>query len=232
MSGFFLGRTDFIVLTPTFCIFDSIERRCVIHDSFKTIRESCTFELKEKGSRFIAQASPVADKAEAEDIIRIVSKKYHDATHNCFAYIVGVDVNEKSRFNDDGEPSGTAGKPILQAIQGQSLTNVLVIVTRYFGGTKLGVGGLIRAYGGAAAQVLSAASVKTCYITDDLRVACSYHDLKTVLNAVQKYNGKIVNSDYGSAVQLELQIILSRSKHFVSYVVEQTAGRVTPIFSK
>ncbi len=204
----------------------------MIHDSFQTIREPCTFEMKEKGSRFIAQAEPVSAKEEAENIVGLASKKYHDATHNCFAYVVGIDADELFRFNDDGEPAGTAGKPILQAIQGQSLTNVLVVVTRYFGGTKLGVGGLIRAYGGAAAQVLSKAGTKTHYITDDVHVECTYHDLKTVMNAVQKYNGIIINSDYGGAVQLDVHIRISRTQQFIASVIEQTAGRVTPILSK
>lgn len=204
----------------------------MIRDSFKTIREPCATELKKKGSRFIAQANPIADKAEADDIIERACKKYHDATHNCFAFVLGVDADEVSRFNDDGEPSGTAGKPILQAIQGQELTNVLVVVTRYFGGTKLGVGGLIRAYGGAAAQTLAKANIETRYITDVVHLECTYHDLKTVTNAAKKFNGKIINSNYGGAVRLELQIVISRTQQFISSVIEQTAGRVVPIISE
>ncbi len=199
----------------------------MIDDSYKTLIAPAIVELKEKGSRFIAQAAPAADKEEAENIIAHISKKYHDATHNCFAYRIGPGA-EISRYNDDGEPSGTAGKPILQAIIGRGVTNVVVVVTRYFGGTKLGTGGLIRAYGGVAAQALADARIETRYLKKTIQLGCSYSDINVVMKAVEKFDGDIRNSEYGATVEMLLQVRVVKTEPFVQFVIDQTAGRVTP----
>jgi uncharacterized YigZ family protein len=201
----------------------------VINDFYKTVVAKSTAELKEKGSRFIAFASPATDSIEAEAIVTLLAKKYHDATHKCFAYFVGVGPDAHSRYNDDGEPSGTAGKPILQAIIGLELTNVVVIVTRYFGGTKLGTGGLLRAYGGVASQALAAASIETRFLYDIVQLECSYHDLNVILNTVQKLEAIVKSSNYGGTVELQVKVRLSRSKQFIEIVIDHTAGRVTPL---
>ena len=126
-------------------------------DTYLTIGGYARAEIKIKGSRFIAEAMPVARVEAAEKEIAAVCKREFNATHHCTAYRIGPN-GDVFRYNDDGEPSGTAGIPILRQIDGRSLTDTLVVVTRYFGGTKLGTGGLIRAYGDAARQVLETAS--------------------------------------------------------------------------
>ena len=201
----------------------------MIDEYFKTLAAPTAAELKEKGSRFRAQAAPVADKEKAEDILMQIAKKYHDASHHCFAFQVGIGDKSESRFSDDGEPSGTAGKPILQAINGLGLTNVIIVVTRYFGGTKLGTGGLIRAYGGVAALALNAATILTHFLQDTLKLECDYHDLKAILNIVQKFGGTIKSSDYGGTVRLKVEIRIGRTTQFISTVVDITAGRVVPL---
>ncbi len=197
-------------------------------DHYKSLAGPSSSEFKEKGSRFIAYACPVDRLEEAEKAIERLRKKYHDATHNCFAYRLGFDMREIFRFSDDGEPSGTAGKPILQAITSLELTNVLVLVTRYYGGTKLGTGGLIRAYGSVAAQALQNAKIVTHYLTDVLQLQCSYHDLSTVMNLLHKVDGVVQSSDYGSAVALQVEVKIGQTKQFISNIIDHTAGRVTP----
>ena len=114
-------------------------------EKYQTVYQGASAEIVEKKSRFIAEVFPVSSEEEAAEILEEVKKQYWDARHHCWAYVIG-DTQAAERCSDDGEPSGTAGKPILEVIRGQKLSNVLVVVTRYFGGTLLGTGGLVRAY--------------------------------------------------------------------------------------
>jgi uncharacterized YigZ family protein len=118
-------------------------------DTYRTLKEGASATLKVDGSRFLAEAVPVASRDEAEERIAAVRKREHRATHHCTAYRLGPEGDD-FRYDDDGEPSGTAGQPILRRIHARDLTNTLVVVTRYFGGTELGTGGLMQAYGDAA----------------------------------------------------------------------------------
>ena len=126
--------------------------------AYKTIATSETVEIIEKKSKFIAHVFPVQTQEEAEGHIQKLKKQYWDAAHNCYAYQLG-EKSEIQRFSDDGEPQGTAGKPILEVLKGENLTNVLVVVTRYFGGTLLGTGGLVRAYGRTAKEGVIKANI-------------------------------------------------------------------------
>ena len=139
-----------------------------------------------KGSKFIGALFPVNNASHAAEILEQVRKKYHDATHNCYAWRVYPGVEKAS---DDGEPSGSAGRPILQVISGAKLENVLVIVTRYFGGTKLGVGGLVRAYGDAARSVVESAPVKVLVSVTRLTLAVSYDEVSRVYHTVDRTPG-------------------------------------------
>jgi uncharacterized YigZ family protein len=204
------------------------ERHVLIVDSYKTIRAATVFEMKVKGSRFICHAQPVASRDAAENLVAARSRQYYDATHNCFAYRLFLGQDEISRFSDDGEPSGTAGKPILQAIVGQNVTNIAVVVTRYFGGVKLGTGGLIRAYGGVTLQTLQRAAFKTVYMTHDVQLTSSYHHLNTVMAAIEKFSGKMIQSDYAESIQLKIQLRQSYSQDFIQYVIDCTSGQVEP----
>jgi uncharacterized YigZ family protein len=128
-------------------------------DNYFTIAASAQTEIKIERSRFIGTALPVSSKTVAEEEYHLFQKKYYDATHNCFSYVVGKGLDVVFRFSDDGEPSGTAGKQIYETIQSRKLTDILIVVTRYFGGVKLGTGGLGRAYREAANAALDQATV-------------------------------------------------------------------------
>ncbi len=130
--------------------------------SLKIVTEGGTGEVIEKKSRFIASIFPIQTEEEALTYLSQVRKKYYDARHNCFAYVVG-EKNETERCSDDGEPSGTAGRPMMDVLTGQGLHNVLVVVTRYFGGTLLGTGGLVRAYSAAVK-----AGLENCVIQEKI----------------------------------------------------------------
>lgn len=129
-------------------------------DKYITVRGSGTDELVEKKSRFIANVSPVFSEEEAISFIEGIKKRYWDARHSCYAYSIGTGSNPLYRYSDDGEPGGTAGMPMLDVIRGRDIRNAIVVVTRYFGGTLLGTGGLVRAYSGAARLGLKAAGLK------------------------------------------------------------------------
>ncbi len=131
-----------------------------MNQSYNVIYEGGSGEIVEKKSRFIAHVFPVHSEEEASEYIEQIRKKYWDARHNCHAFVIGPN-NETSRCSDDGEPSGTAGRPILEVLQGRGIHDALVIVTRYFGGTLLGTGGLVRAYSQAAQAGLQASSIMT-----------------------------------------------------------------------
>jgi len=142
-----------------------------VSEPIRTLAAEATFELEEKRSRFLVRAMPVASPEEA--LARLAQLSDPDATHNCWAYRIGAQY----RFSDDGEPGGTAGRPILAAIEGQGMDRVLVVVTRYFGGIKLGAGGLVRAYGGAAASCLRAAPAVERWPAVQLRLVVSFADV-------------------------------------------------------
>ena len=195
-------------------------------DAFKTIAKLTLSETKVKGSRFITRGKPVSTREEAGEFISQIKKKHFDATHNCFAYRIGLGKDEITRFNDDGEPSGTAGKPILQAITTRDLTNVCVVVTRYFGGTKLGTGGLIRAYGGAASSVLEMAEIEVKYLTVVLKIYYDYEFSNLVLSELEKFKAKILKQEYGQNIQLEILIRKSFAAQFVEQLTNQSSGKV------
>lgn len=127
-------------------------------ERYKTIKSESEALIIEKKSKFIATVQKVSSQEEADNKLQLLRKKYYDATHNCFAYQIG-ERNEIQRFSDDGEPQGTAGKPILDVLKGEDIKNTLICVTRYFGGTLLGTGGLVRAYGKAAKEGILAAGL-------------------------------------------------------------------------
>ncbi len=145
-------------------------------------------EIKEKGSRFISYLYPAATKEEAETIIQKLRKGYHDATHVCFAYRLGEGEEHYLRYNDDGEPSGTAGIPIYNEIKSKGYLNVLTAVIRYFGGTKLGTGGLVRAYGGSAAKVIGISEEVTVYIKKEISVSFPYDLTGAMMRIINRYS--------------------------------------------
>lgn len=200
-------------------------------DEYRTIASRQRIETKVRGSRFIATALPVSTKSDAETFLESIRKEFRDATHNCFAYRIGWD-DKQFRCNDDGEPSGSAGKPILAAIDKQNLTNILVVVTRYFGGTKLGVGGLVRAYGDAAELALSRTEIAINHIQQIVEAVFPHSQISNVMHVVSKMNARIVETDYDEDVHAALAIRLSKVEDLKASLIEQTAGNVTLKFSR
>ncbi|MBP1656213.1 MAG: hypothetical protein H6Q31_814 [Bacteroidetes bacterium] len=174
-------------------------------DTYTTIEHRCRCETKVQGSRFIADVFPVGERVQAEEALEDIRKTLHDATHHCYAYRIGK-KGEMYRLHDDGEPGGTAGRPILAAIDRHGLTDVLVIVTRYFGGTKLGVGGLARAYGDAAEQALREAGERICYLTEPCTVRFAHAHTAAVMRIVSQLHARIVETKYDEQVLMTLEI--------------------------
>jgi len=195
-------------------------------DKYRTIQSRASAEFKEKGSKFISQIFPVQSREKAEEIVSSVKKDYHDATHNCSAFRVGIGDDAVYHYDDDGEPSGTAGQPIYQAIVGADLTDVLIVVTRYFGGTKLGTGGLIRAYGAAANRAIEDAKVITKYLAETLTIHTTYDDISQVMRVLDEVDGKILRQDYGEGIVLKVAVRKSLAPQFTRKLTDLTAGRI------
>lgn len=164
-------------------------------DSFKTISGTSEACYKVKGSRFLSFAHPIQNAEEVKVLLDTYKKKYHDARHVCFAYSLGIN-HLNTRSFDDGEPSGTAGRPILGQILSHQLTNVLVVVVRYFGGVLLGTGGLQSAYKQASSDVLDIAKVVEETIQASIRISVDFVYLDQVMKLVKKFQAKIVNQEF------------------------------------
>ena len=182
-------------------------------------------EFKVKGSSFIADIIPVSNKYETDAALQRIRKEFYDATHHCFAYRMGP-TGSLLRAADDGEPSGTAGKPILLILTSAKLTDTLLIVTRYYGGTKLGTGGLARAYAESAQQAVSLAKIKTVYLMQELTLTFSYDDSSHVERMLSQYEAIKGDSIYLDSVNMKVQLRKSRVKPFVEQIVESLHGRV------
>ena len=194
-------------------------------DEYTTLRARARASLTVRGSRFLAEAVPVREKEECDEVVRVLRKEYFDATHHCFAYRLGPE-GMQFRTNDDGEPAGTAGKPILAAIDGAELAGVIVVVTRYFGGTKLGAGGLARAYREAAGLALGAGERLTRYLCDVFPVSFPHACVGPVMRAVTASGGRIASSQYGVEVAMEIEIRRSRADGLRTALLEGTSGAV------
>ena len=175
---------------------------------------------KEKGSRFIARVFQVDTEGEAKSVIAQMKNEYHDARHHCYAYRVNPE-NTLFKSSDDGEPSGTAGKPILNQIYSNELFNVLIVVIRYFGGTKLGVSGLIRAYKTAASDALLNAEIVHVTLTRTLRLHFNYPLMNSVMRIVKEENLKVIHKDFALDCRLEIEVGRSRKEK-----VEQRFNRI------
>ncbi len=192
-------------------------------DYYFTVNKKARSEIKIKGSKFIASVTNVSTKEAAEDFIRQISAEFHDATHNCFAYRIGESGLE-FRYSDDGEPSGSAGKPILFSLNKFSVSDTAVVVTRYYGGTKLGVGGLARAYSDAANEALEQAGKKKLHITVPVQVFCTYEDISSVKKLIDEY-AFTFDENYAAAVEFIAKIPASKVEEFRDKVTQATAAR-------
>ncbi|MQY78722.1 MAG: YigZ family protein, partial [Bacteroidetes bacterium] len=169
---------------------------------------------KDRGSRFLAFAYPVSSEEEIKRILHTLKKKYHDARHLCYAYRLGTE-KEIYRTNDDGEPSNSAGKPILDQIMAYDLMNVLIVVVRYFGGTLLGVGGLINAYRSAAMDALANARVLTKTINDIYELQFGYPSMNDVKKVIKEEKLTQVEQKFDSTCSITISVRKSRSKNVI-----------------
>ncbi len=189
-----------------------------------TVREEGCAEISVKHSKFLAFCAKVADEEEAETFLKNVRKRFTDATHAPYAYLIG-EHNEKSRSSDDGEPSGTSGVPILEAIKNIGLTYTIVVVVRYFGGIKLGTGGLARAYGDAAFAALQAAGKSVFERCIIFSISCDYSLISTLQNQVYAYQGIIQNADYSNGAVFYITIPFEKKDNFLSGLADATSGK-------
>lgn len=174
-------------------------------DTFRTIKDISKSIFTEKRSKFLAFAIPVESVEQVKEIVEAYQKEYYDARHVCYAYMLGAERQE-FRANDNGEPSGTAGKPILGQINSNELTNILVIVVRYFGGIKLGTSGLIVAYRQAAADAIAEAEVIEKTVDEDISFMFEYPFLNDVMRIVKEESPQIISQGYDSDCTMTLRI--------------------------
>ena len=177
-----------------------------------------------KRSRFIACGAPVSTAEEAMHVVNRVRAEYPDAGHHCFAWRLGAG-DAGFRVSDDGEPGGTAGSPILNHIDGAGLRNVVIVVVRYFGGTKLGKGGLIRAYGGTAGALIRDAQIIEVEETSPLHIRCTYGDQGAVQSVLRQHGLAVSDSAYGDAVDLTVHAPIEEGERIELALREATSGR-------
>ena len=191
---------------------------------YKTVYKGGEGEITEKKSRFIATVVPVHTEEEALKFIEAMKKKYWNATHNCFAYVIG-EHDELQRCSDDGEPGGTAGKPMLDVLTGEEIHNAAIVVTRYFGGTLLGTGGLVRAYSSAAKQGLASSVIITKIPGVKLRLATDYAGLGKIQYIFGQRGIKILDSIYTDKVEIAALVPLDVLEAVKAEVREGTNGQ-------
>jgi uncharacterized YigZ family protein len=194
-------------------------------EQYKTIRQPVTVELSIKKSRFMGMCFPVNSQDQAEGFIRDVQKDHYKATHNTYAYVLEPD-GSVFKYSDDGEPSSTAGRPIYDAILGMGMTNVLVMVTRYFGGIKLGTGGLARAYGQSAKDALEAAEVVDMHRYRRLVMNADYGLVGSLQHFFEKFDHQVSNIDYLEDVTFHVDVAVGEVDAFITGLTELTNGQV------
>lgn len=192
-------------------------------ESFFTIVNPASASYKEKGSKFIAFAHPVTDSEQIKTVLDILKKQYFDASHHCYAWVLGPEKKQFRAF-DDGEPNHSAGDPILGQIKSRNLTNVLVVVVRYFGGTKLGVSGLISAYRFAAAEALNQTQVIEKFLMERVTLNFSYTDTSRVMSLLDEFNAQIIGQAFTDSCQVIFEL---RSKQVQPFLAKLEVLKAT-----
>lgn len=185
----------------------------------KTIAKAVESEINVKKSQFICHLFPTKTKKESKEIIIKVNEKYSDATHNCTAYI----VSDGEGFDDDGEPGGTAGKPMINVLRKNDLHNVTAVVTRYFGGVKLGAGGLVRAYSKSVLEAINEAEILEVELYDVYTLIFEYSEIKTVDGEVRTNNLEVVNKDYSDKVSYD---VVSKDFRDIEKIFEKYSNKI------
>ncbi len=191
---------------------------------YKTVGRHGRAEIVEKKSRFIANVKPIRTEEEALQYINELKAKYWDARHNVYAYIIGN--NNIQRYSDDGEPSGTAGIPTLEVLKKEGVQDVVIIVTRYFGGTLLGAGGLVRAYSKSAKEGLVEAGIVNMRLVETIKVVSDYHLFGKVQNETLGQGHIIKEIKYEELVIIYINVDVQKSNEFIKYLTNQTNARV------
>jgi len=188
-------------------------------DEYKTIEKTAQGSFRDRGSKFLSFAIPASSEQEVKQQLDALRKQYYDATHHCYAYVLGFDKSAY-RVNDDGEPSGTAGRPIYGQLLSADLTNTLIVVVRYYGGTNLGVPGLIHAYKTAANEAITNATILTRIVKETYEIDYPYEAMNDVMKIIKDETLEVINNEFGMKCVIRLAIRHSE------------AGRVTGKFSK
>ena len=199
----------------------------ILSETIKRIRKEACIEFTEKRSDFIAFATVVTSEAEALRIIKKKKKEYYDAKHNVYAYVIGKDI---ARYSDDKEPQGTAGMPVLNAIKMAGITDVLVVVTRYFGGILLGAGGLVRAYSTAASLALNAAGEKILEPYKSYITKVFYNDYGLMLQELASVNAIVDDTIFSDEINIRYSVREEIADDFEKRVSDVFAGRMKPKF--
>jgi uncharacterized YigZ family protein len=193
-------------------------------DTYRTIAGSSQGMYKEKGSKFIARAYPVYTEEDVKEKLRALRKEFHDARHHCYAYCFGPE-RSVYRVNDDGEPSGTAGKPIFGQIQSKDITNVLIVVVRYFGGIKLGVPGLINAYRSAARDAIENNTIRTKTVNEEYVVSFEYPVINDIMKTLKEESATILEQDF-SDTDCRLRFHVPRAS---AHILREKFGKIRPV---
>ncbi|MGB1204854.1 MAG: IMPACT family protein [Chitinophagales bacterium] len=197
--------------------------------SYKTVKEAVTSEYREKGSKFLGYAQAVIDLEEAKFFVDEIKEMHPKATHHCYAYRLGFEKDKNYRANDDGEPSGTAGRPILGQIDSHGLTNVMVIVVRYYGGTKLGVPGLIRSYKTTAKEALANAEIVEHILKNKYLLRFEYPLMNEVMRKVKRNKVKILNQGYTDKCEMNISMAKQGSEAIISDLQKLRMLEIKPL---
>ncbi len=196
-------------------------------EKIKRLRNTSEIEFIERKSVFIGYSTTVKNEEEALNVIKERKKKFADATHNVYAYIIGDGTI--ARYSDDGEPQGTSGMPTLNAIRMSGITDVCVVITRYFGGILLGAGGLVRAYSTAASMALEAGGISIYEKYIEYEIVCSYSDYNKIQSLLSAYNVIIDNADFGSDVTIKFAVAEDKDEKLKLNITESFAAKLVPI---
>lgn len=192
-------------------------------EKYITVSQYASDEICEKKSRFIAYMTHIETKEEAEEFISSIKKKHYDARHNVYAYILS---SGEKKYSDDGEPSKTGGFPVLEMLEKENITDVVCVVTRYFGGTLLGVGGLIRAYTLAAKCALDKAGKKEKQMCDILETSINYSDLDSFIHITEEMKIEVIMKEYSEKISLTLSSPVSETDIYIKKITEQFNGNI------
>lgn len=197
-------------------------------NTIKTISAFSEFKLKEKGSVFIAQVYPVSSNKEAEQTLSEIKKKYFDATHHCFAYRLSDNIE---RYSDDGEPSGTAGVRILNAIEHFDLVDIIVVVIRYFGGTKLGIGPLGKAYYQSALEVLKQSGFIEKSLFNKIKIVYDYELTSKIHHFISKYDAKNIVNGFNDKPFIKCLVEIDKIDNMIAELIEATGNKIEVVKS-